>query len=226
MFSYCAAFNQPVLLTNLGDSVSTITMSSMFMEAKEFNQNLNSWNFAKVTDLLYFLGHDTSGGKFNNGGAVINWNTLINTRFYRTFYGNSINFNVPVTLDASKCNRTDGMFQSCAVFNQQVTLTNLGSDPSVSTINMLNMFYSCPAYKQDSPKNWDITKVNNLTNFMLHSTLPSSVYDSILVAWELLDLTNGLTPHFGLSKYTATGETAKNAIIAADAWIFTDGGLE
>jgi len=90
---------------------------------------------------------------------------------------------------------------------------------------MNSMFRSCTSFDQDISA-FDVSIVSDFTNFMAGTTLSTSNYDSVLVAWELLNLVDNLTINFGGSKYTATGETAKNLIITDDNWTFTDGGLE
>ena len=86
------------------------------------------------------------------------------------------------------------------------------------------MFYNATSFNQDI-SSWNVTNVSNFTSFMGGVTLDTQYYDNILVAWEQLDLVNDLEIHFGNSKYTTVGQTAKNQIIADDNWTFTDGGL-
>ena len=95
---------------------------------------------------------------------------------------------------------------------------------TTTTTDLYGILNGCTNFNQDVG-GWNISAVTDVTNLMLGVTLSTTNYDNILVAWELLDLVNGLNVHFGSSKYTTTGQTAKNQIITDDSWSFTDGGL-
>lgn len=111
------------------------------------------------------------------------------------------------------------MFQNCTLFNSDL------SNWDVSTIeNMGLMFYNCTSFDQDL-STWNVSNVQVFVDFGYNITLSSDNYDTTLIGWELLNLTNGLSIDFGNSKYSTTGQTAKNAIISDDNWTFSDGGL-
>jgi len=137
---------------------------------------------------------------FNNGGVALDWGDVSScTLFFLTFF-------------------------SATAFNQSVDGWILKSS---GTINMQAMFQSANSFDQ-SLASWDVTYVSTLTSFMLNATasLSTANYDATLIAWELLDLTDSLTPHFGSSTYSdpGAGATAKAAIETDDSWTFTDGG--
>jgi len=93
---------------------------------------------------------------------------------------------------------------------------------------MVQMFYNCSSFKQ-SLATFDMTSVTNVTGMLqgcdINEAGTTTNYDNTLIAWETQDLVDGLSFHGGTSKYSSTGETARDAIINDDSWTFTDGGL-
>jgi len=72
-----------------------------------------------------------------------------------------------------------------------------------------------------------LAALTNGTAMFFGNTIATSDYSTLLVNIEANNTNTGVTFHGGNSKYNATGEVARNALLARDpAWIVTDGGLE
>jgi len=212
--------NSPYNVSLYGWDVSNIqNMSSMFFSNTSYNQHMDSWVTTALTNtssMFYFataFNQDIShfnmsnvttmqdmfrNGVFNNGGTALNWGDVSAcTNFRLTFYLNT-------------------------TFNQSVAGWTLKSS---GTINCQSMFQSCTSFDQ-SFASWGVTYVSSFANFCNGVTLSTANYDATLIAWELLDLTDSLTVHFGSSTYSdpGAGATAKLAIETDDSWTFVDGG--
>ncbi|SMG54307.1 surface protein, partial [Marivirga sericea] len=171
MFLSASAFdNGGVALdwTTVGQSplVSTISMSTMFSGASNFNQDVSAWDVSKVrTFQRMFLAADA----FDNGGVALDWTTLgqstnVNTISIDRMFSGATIFNQDVSAwDVSKVNSFLGMFESATAFdNGGVALdwTTVGQSPNVSTVRMNFMFNGAENFNQDVSA-WDVSKVDN-----------------------------------------------------------------
>jgi len=194
MFKEASSFNQPLS----GWNVSNVyTMANMFELAPNFNQDIGAWDVSNVTDMFrMFRGFSYSIGTFNNGGSssISGWNT-------------------------SKVQSMDGMFRDQTSFNQPIGAWNTSS-----LTNIREMFYNADAFDQDL-SNWTVTGISNAFNFMNTANgLSTTNYDRTLSGWSSQAVKNGVSIHFGGSKYsTATGLAYRNALVAS-GWTITDGG--
>jgi len=113
-----------------------------------------------------------------------------------------------------------GMFNDAKIDTLDVS----GWDTSNVT-NMNAMVYKLEAFSA-AINNFDISNVTDLVNFAGNTTLPTSVYDATLIAWDGLIVTSSLTADFGSSTYTTGGaaESARTSLINNDLWTINDGG--
>ena len=86
------------------------------------------------------------------------------------------------------------------------------------------MLYNADAFDQDL-SNWTVTAITDAGNFMGSANgLSTTNYDRTLSGWSSQSVQNGVSIHFGYSKYsTATGLAYRNALVAS-GWTITDGG--
>ena len=168
--------------------------------------------------------------------------TDMNSMFYNCYL-----FNSPVNFDTSAVTNMAVMFSNCLAFNQ-----SLASFDTSNVTDMSDMFYGATAFNQSvahfdtSNVEWFFYMFNNcpafkqsLANFSLASAQDidwmladsdinevgtSTNYDATLVAWAAADVPDGLVFDGGNSKYSDTGQTARNSLIAVDSWDIYDGG--
>jgi len=125
--------------------------------------------------------------------------------------------------DTSSVTNMSYMFYNCS------SLTSLdvsGFDTS-SVTAMTSMFQSCTSLTDViGVENFDIEGLNDLASFMFGVTLPTSRYDALLVNWDAQEPFDGMSPHFGNSKYTASSAAAaaRANLILNDGWSIVDGG--
>ena len=86
------------------------------------------------------------------------------------------------------------------------------------------MFYATSPFNQDI-SNWNVSSVTTATNMFSGVTLPTVVYDGILIKWSKQTLQSGVTISFGNSKYSNGLPLESNNLIASNfTWTITDGG--
>ncbi|WP_432412021.1 BspA family leucine-rich repeat surface protein [Rasiella sp. SM2506] len=70
---------------------------------------------------------------------------------------------------------------------------------------------------------WDVSTITAMDGMFANVTLPTSIYDALLVGWEAQTLQTNVSFDAGNSEYCA-GATAKTDIETNDTWSITDGG--
>ena len=202
MFAGCYKFNEDIGSWNTS---KVANMSFVFISCYDFNQNIGNWNTSSVTN-MYGMFHQA----FSFNQDLSNWDTSNVTSFLYTFYRcgyNKSNLYLGISgWDVSKGTTFNGMLNDCRYFNEDISNWNLAG----------------------------ITATNGLDYFMYQVTLSNTNYDALLNGWNSnkLAASNGvanwrtdLRPHFGNSKYTSAGASARQGLIDY-GWTITDGGLQ
>ena len=214
-FSACTSFNGMFRRATL---IRNIDVSNMIL------------NTSANIDMSQMFTHDAGGSSLTGVTGMNTWNTSKVNNTSQMF----ANCTVLPSLDLSNwnlsaCTNTSSMFQSCSVLTG-LTVSNWNLSTSTGTsINMSSMFISMGTV---TPKTitglntWNITRVTNLTSFLAGTTLDTTTYSNMLIAWDILDPVNSLTFNGGSSKYNAAGQTARQSLITKDLWSITDGGLQ
>ncbi|KAF2507137.1 BspA family leucine-rich repeat surface protein [Flavobacterium zhairuonense] len=232
MFQTALAFNNglpPGVAGNMFlDFSNATTLSSMFIQASAFNQNLGAANMSKVTNFTNMFSEAT---KFNNGestdinnwilntsvGANVimdrifasaskfnqplnNWNVSEVTNMTSAFSGASI-FNKPLNnWNTQKVTSMAAMFATASFFNQDISNFNLSN---VTTISQ--MFYQAGSFNNGGSNginNWDTSKVTN----MGQTFQSASAFTRPINNWNISNVTSAF--NFMAGKNAANYSTA------------------
>lgn len=213
MFNFSYDFNQPLdnwdvsNVTNMKDmfnnagfnqdisnwNVSSVTdMSGMFSNSP-FNQPLNNWDVSNVTDMSYMFAESL----FNQ--PIGNWDVSSVTNLNGMFSNSP--FNQPIgDWDVSNVLFMYGMFQHTP-FNQPI------NDWDVSNVIEMSMMFNYASAFNQPLNNWQFnSEVNFHTSegdwtagFLSHSAMDITNYDSLLLQFADLQLTNKTLGAYGLS---------------------------
>lgn len=205
-----------------GTGVTSVDMTFMFNGAAAFNNSVADWTFHKPTNMNNSFYNTAT---FNHP-SITGWiNTSGITDMGNMFYNNRV-FNQPIgSWNTSNVTSMANMFNFSLAFNQSLNYWNVGK---VTTF--AGMFVNAGINQDFS--NWTISGINaanGIDSFMQNvTTMSTTNYDNILVSWESkkTSLRADLRPHFGASKYTASGSAASTAraSLVAYGWTVTDGG--
>ena len=134
--------------------VSTITkMSSTFLGASAFNQDLSNWNVGNVQLMFALFSNATSFNQPLNTWDVSNVTT---TRF---MFEGCTNFNQPLdNWNVAQVTDMAGMFKDAAAFNQQLSAWDVSQVTS-----MQQMFSGATAFNQPIG-NWNVGQVSDMNN--------------------------------------------------------------
>lgn len=210
MFKDAASFNQDISGWNVGN---VSTMENMFWGATSFNQNIGGWNVSSVANMSGMFYADTAFNQNLNLWDVSSVLDMSNMFTYATTFNGNIS-----AWNTANVTNMNSMF-SITSFNQDITGWNLGNAQSLSS-----MFAFNTAFNQDISV-WDVSNITDMNGMFIDVTLPMVNYDSLLNAWSLLPLQNGVPFHGGNSVYTTASQAARAVLTDTFGWFITDGGL-
>ncbi|SFV66278.1 Chitinase [hydrothermal vent metagenome] len=179
----------------------------------EGNETIDTPNLSNVTDMSFMFAIST----FNQD--IGSWDVSNVTNMSYMFYGASA-FNQDISSLDSNVTDMRGMFCFASAFNQDI-----GSWDVSNVTDMNSMFGEAHAFNQDIGS-WDVSNVTDMSYMFYGVTLSTTNYDNLLSGWSTQTLKNNVTFSGGNSKYSTTGESARNNIINNYGWNITDGGLE
>jgi len=148
------------------------------------------------------------------------WNVSNVVNMHRMFFC-AYDFNQDIgDWNVSSVTRMSELFLNANSFNQNLT------DWDVSHVeNMYQMFYNAASFKGNISM-WDISSATNLGMMFTGATLPTPIYDNLLINWSQLPLKSGVTFSGGNSKYSAgDAANARAYIISTYGWSIMDGGI-
>ena len=210
MFAYAFAFNGDI---SNWDVSNVTTMADMFNFAATFDGNLGNWDVSLVRSMKRMF---INARAFN--GNISNWDVSKVTNMSEMFY-NARAFNGDIgSWNVSKVTNMSDMFDNASAFNVDISNWDVSS-----VTNMQSMFSRATAFNQDL-SDWNVENVGNFSFFLSDAELSPGNYDKLLIGWNNLVLTAGLTFHAGNSQYTSAGAAARQAIIDDDRWTINDGG--
>ncbi len=151
-FTYHGAknFNQDISSWNVANVTS---MSSMFRDSTEFNQDISNWNVSNVTDLGFMFSGAESFNQDIGSWDVSNVTNMQSMFFAATAFNRNIS-----SWNTSRVTNMESMFKAASVFNQ-----NIGTWNVANVTDMNSMFENANVFNQ-SIGNWDVTKVTSMTS--------------------------------------------------------------
>lgn len=151
-----------------------------FYGASNFNQNLETWDVSKVTNLgTTFMG----ATKFNNGKA---------SGVGGTFWSTS-----PKGIGSSMTYMQE-TFSSAAAFNQDISGWNTANNTDLyGTFNFATVFNNGAAPGVSTPMNWNTSKVNRMT--LLFSW--AEAFNADISTWDTGAVTNLASTFYKASKF-------------------------
>ena len=186
------------------NTISSVSMRSMFFGCLSFNSNLGTastpWNVSKVTDFGYMFANARVFNNGNNSAAIDDWdlNTESGVSINMEFMFNGI---LPGNIFASVFNRPigswnmsnvvniTGILRAAIAFNQPLGTWERTTPGDVSTLNKVtstrDAFYVAFLFNQPIG-NWDVSNVLNMTNMFNNAR----VFDQDLSAWNTTNVTN------------------------------------
>jgi hypothetical protein len=229
----------------MGGAFSNCTSLTNFPFAGADFSNVIEWNQSGLSafynctsltsiDMTGMLMNTTNSYTFTNQfqsctnlTSVIGFNTLNFskcTNIGDTFRSSGLTSIDMSGMDFSSCTSFIRLFFSCTNLDYgdftDITLNSIGN------INIQQVFNGLGTSNLIGLDTWNIEKVNIFNSFMNGTTITTTEYDKILIAWDSQDVVNGLYVNFGSSKYTlgSAAATARAGLIANDLWTITDGG--
>ena len=172
MFQSASNFNNgddsaPINNWNI-NTVSDVSMESMFNGASKFNRDISSWNVSKVTTfaamfrlaIAYNNGDNLNTNPITSIQGLDGWN--INTTSSVTMLGMFLFtnvFNRPLaSWNMTRVNNTNLMFRDALKFNQPLSNWERAGSTLANVTNMSGMF--CNAYEfNQSIGNWNVSSV-------------------------------------------------------------------
>ncbi len=214
MFRDCSSITTIPSL-NKWDVTYVTDMSSMFSYATSFNAPLNTWDVRNVTNMSGMFNGATSFNQYIN-----DWDTSNVSDMQYMFLG-AEKFNQPLNQwNVSNVRNMAGMFASAQNFDQPLNSWD------VSKVTLMEGMFG-NAYSFDQPLDrWDISNVIFMDYFFGDITLSTKNYDAILNSWANQKLKQNVVFDAGYSKYSSSGEAARDVLIKNYNWTIKDGGLQ
>lgn len=172
MFYYASSFNQSLDTWNTADVTD---MSRMFCGAIAFNQSIGSWNTSAVTNMI---GMFSGAVAFNQ--PIGDWNTLSVVNMVAMFDGASA-FNQPIgAWNTSVVTNMSAMFRDASAFNQPI-----GNWNTAAVIYMSEMFKGASAFNQPIGS-WNTSAVTNMSDMFSDAR----TFDQPIGSWNTASVIN------------------------------------
>lgn len=171
--------------------------------------NASTWDVSSVTNIEHLFNSCT-----NFNADVGDWDVGEVTSLASTFVSCAA-FNQDIgSWDVAKVETMAEMFSGATIFNQ-----DLGGWDTGEVTSMAYTFLNT-AMDQDL-SDWDIAKVTTMSTMFHNTTMSTANYDALLIGWEAQTEQPNVTFHAGNADPSASGITARNALVA-NGWTIVD----
>ncbi len=172
MFLQATSFNQNI---DSWDVSNVTNMNAMFLQATSFNQNIDSWDVSNVTNM---------GAMFNVASTfnqpIGSWNLGNVTNMSFMFY-QATSFNQPIgNWNVSGVTNMAGMFEVATSFNQNIGSWNVGN-----VTNMSFMFGLATSFNQPIGS-WNVINVSNMSSMFDAATS----FNQNIGSWNVINVTD------------------------------------
>jgi surface protein len=233
-FLNTAGFNQPMLNfvdtsgIILDGSGNGVNLSGMFQSATRFNQNLNTWNTSKVSNMSSVF---STTSVFNNGDASgastqpLNWITD-NVTTMSAMFVNALVFNQPIDTSGNYWNtgKVTTMVQMLAggsvtlLFNQPIGRWDVSN-----CTTMTQMFYGANKFNQNISL-WKTGNVTTMSQMFRSATLFNQTINTDATgSWDVSKVTDMSSMFSGASAFnngqTGTVDISGNLITSSASYI-------
>jgi len=161
----------PINNWNIGGSVTSVTLTSMFASASVFNRDISSWNVSKATSTS---GMFSFASAFNQPignwerSTVGNVSTMGNITNMGNMFQYSLAFNQDINLwNVNKVTSFYQMFQGARDFNKNIGDWDINT--LATSVDMTAMFWVAPNFNQDISK-WNVSKVTAFVKMFAGAT--------------------------------------------------------
>lgn len=220
------------------DTSKVTSMNGMFLSAQVANPDVSNWDTSKVSDFSYMFANtitanpDVSGFKldsainltamfFSAGAAqpdVSNWDTS-NVTGMASLFAKASRANPNVSnWDTSKVEDMSGMFSQT-----RIATPDVGDWDTSNVINMREMFSFTGTTAKPNMTKWNVSKVEDMSGMFSFASLPTALYDAILVNFSSQFLRTAVSFDAGDSNF-CTSELFRSAIITNFTWAIDDAG--
>jgi len=176
------------------NTVSSVSMNSMFMGASIFNRDISNWNMTKVNHIGFMFNTATAfnqpvGNWERTGSTLGNVTNMRQTFRFTNFFNQDIsNWNVNKVTDFGLMFNAAIAFNNGSNSNTNPVTSRTGIDGwdinTVSNVNMESMFQSATAFDRNIG-DWNMTKVVNTSSMFYFAR----DFNQPLANWERIGST-------------------------------------
>ena len=157
----------PTLSTDIPVFLSGGSMNSMFQNATNFNQDINSWDVSSVT-ILYLVFYQSAFNQDLNSWDVSSVTSM------QSMFQNATNFNQDInSWDVSSVTNMDYAFQNAYSFNGNI------SNWDVSSVGNMNSLLGNTNFNQDI-SSWNVSAVTDM-----HALFKNTPFNQNISNWDV-----------------------------------------